>query len=99
MVYQASLVIDHLATLLFQLSQIFCNSNGVMSTLQARGVSMTVRYCSRLCLQVLAGKLAAIEGTQDAIVVASGMAAIHSAMTALLRPGDHFLTQAFSLHT
>lgn len=44
--------------------------------------------------QILATKLAALEGTENAVVFSSGMAAISSTMLALLQPGDHFLTQA-----
>lgn len=36
-------------------------------------------------------KLAAIEGAEAALVTASGMAAISSALLSLLRPGDHLL--------
>lgn len=45
-------------------------------------------------MQVLAAKIAVLEGTEAAAVVASGMAAISSTIFALLKPGDHFLTQA-----
>jgi len=41
----------------------------------------------------LADKLAALENAEDAIVTASGMAAISTAMLAVLRQGDHFLAQ------
>jgi cystathionine beta-lyase/cystathionine gamma-synthase len=38
-------------------------------------------------------KLAALENAEDALVTASGMAAISTALIALLQPGDHFLAQ------
>ena len=37
--------------------------------------------------------MAAIEGTEAAVVTASGMAAISSTLLALLRPGDHIIIQ------
>lgn len=55
--------------------------------------------CSTPCcllaraLQALAAKVAALEGTETAIAVSSGMAAITSALLSLLEPGDHLLTQ------
>jgi cystathionine beta-lyase/cystathionine gamma-synthase len=42
---------------------------------------------------VLHQKLAALEGTEAALVTASGMAAISTALLTLLGPGDHFLAQ------
>ena len=45
--------------------------------------------------QVLARKLAAIEGTEDAVVTGSGMAAISSTLLCLLRSGDHLLIQVW----
>ncbi len=41
----------------------------------------------------LHGKLAAIEGTEAALVTASGMAAISTALLSVLRSGDHLLAQ------
>jgi len=38
-------------------------------------------------------KLADLEGGEDALVSASGMAAISASIMAILSPGDHFLTQ------
>ncbi|MCP4353306.1 MAG: aminotransferase class I/II-fold pyridoxal phosphate-dependent enzyme [Desulfobacterales bacterium] len=38
-------------------------------------------------------KLAAVENAEDAIVTASGMAAISTALLTFLAPGDHFLAQ------
>ena len=38
-------------------------------------------------------KLAALEGAEQAIVTASGMAAITAALLSLLRPGDHVIAQ------
>ena len=42
---------------------------------------------------MLGAKLAALEGTEDAVVLSSGMAAVATSMLTLLQPGDHFLTQ------
>ncbi len=42
---------------------------------------------------VLHGKLAAIEKAEAALVTASGMAAISTALLTVLKPGDHLLTQ------
>jgi len=43
--------------------------------------------------RVLHGKLAAITGGEDAVVTASGMAAISAVLLSLLRQGDHLLAQ------
>jgi cystathionine beta-lyase/cystathionine gamma-synthase len=43
--------------------------------------------------QALARAIASIEGTEAALVTASGMAAISSTLLALLRPGDHLISQ------
>ena len=43
--------------------------------------------------RILARKLAALEGAADALVTASGMAAISAALLALLAPGDHLIAQ------
>lgn len=43
--------------------------------------------------EVLHAKLAALEGTEEALVTASGMAAISTTLLTVLRPGDHVLTQ------
>ncbi len=43
---------------------------------------------------VLHDKLAAIEGAEAAVVTASGMAAISTALLSLLRPGDHVVAQS-----
>ena len=43
--------------------------------------------------EVLAQKLAAIEETEDAVVAGSGMAAISTALMAILKTGDHLLIQ------
>ena len=42
---------------------------------------------------VLHAKLAALEGAEAALVTASGMAAISTALLAILKPGDHLLVQ------
>ncbi len=41
-------------------------------------------------------KIAELEGTESAVVLASGIAAVSATMMALLSPGDHFLTQVRS---
>ena len=43
--------------------------------------------------RVLHDKLAALEGAEAALVTASGMAAISTALLAVLHPGDHLLAQ------
>ena len=43
--------------------------------------------------EALHRKLAAIEGAEAALVTASGMAAISTALLSILRPGDHLLAQ------
>ena len=45
-------------------------------------------------MQELAKKMALLEGTEAAVVTASGMAAISSTLLALLRSGDHLIIQA-----
>ena len=45
-------------------------------------------------MQELAKKMAMLEGTEAAVVTASGMAAISSTLLALLRSGDHLIIQA-----
>lgn len=52
-----------------------------------------VRYGNTPNQRALAAKLAALEGTEDAVVLASGMAAISSALLSVLRAGDHLLVQ------
>jgi cystathionine beta-lyase/cystathionine gamma-synthase len=42
---------------------------------------------------VLRRKLAALEGSEDSLVTASGMAAVSATLLALLAPGDHLLAQ------
>ncbi len=42
----------------------------------------------------LHGKIAAIEGAEAAVVTASGMAAISTALLSVLRPGDHVIAQS-----
>ena len=42
--------------------------------------------------QELADKLALMEGTEDGIVTASGMAAVFTSMAALLKAGDHIIS-------
>jgi cystathionine beta-lyase/cystathionine gamma-synthase len=43
--------------------------------------------------EALHAKLAALEGAEDALVTASGMAAVSAALLAVLKPGDHLLVQ------
>lgn len=43
-------------------------------------------------MQVLGKKLAALEGTEAAMVTSSGMAAITTTLLTFLRPGDHLIT-------
>jgi cystathionine gamma-synthase/cystathionine gamma-lyase/cystathionine beta-lyase len=50
-----------------------------------------VRYNNTPNHEALHEKLASLEGTEDALVTASGMAAISSALLALLNAGDHLV--------
>jgi cystathionine beta-lyase/cystathionine gamma-synthase len=43
--------------------------------------------------RVLHARLAALEGAEDALVLASGMAAIATTLLTVLAPGDHLLVQ------
>lgn len=52
-----------------------------------------LRYGNTPNQRALAAKLAALEGTEDALVVGSGMAAISCALLSVLRSGDHLLVQ------
>jgi cystathionine beta-lyase/cystathionine gamma-synthase len=52
-----------------------------------------IRYNNTPNQAVLHDKLAALENAEDALVTASGMAAISSVLFALLEPGDHVLAQ------
>jgi cystathionine beta-lyase len=47
------------------------------------------RYMNTFNQQVVAGKLAALEGAEAALATSSGMAAISGIMLGLLQPGDH----------
>jgi cystathionine beta-lyase/cystathionine gamma-synthase len=49
------------------------------------------RYGTNPNAEILHRRLAALEGTEAALVLASGMGATACAMLALLRPGDHLL--------
>lgn len=49
------------------------------------------RYLNMPNHKAVAEKICALEGGEDAIIVSSGMAAISSAMMALLKTGDHVL--------
>ena len=53
-----------------------------------------IRYNNTPNQQVLSRKLAALERAEAALVTGSGMAAISSALMAVLAPGDHLLAQA-----
>jgi cystathionine gamma-synthase/cystathionine gamma-lyase/cystathionine beta-lyase len=50
-----------------------------------------VRYSNSPNHEALHGKLASLEGTDDALVTASGMAAISTALLTLLDAGDHLV--------
>jgi cystathionine beta-lyase/cystathionine gamma-synthase len=51
------------------------------------------RYFNLPSQRAVALKIAALEGGEDALVLSSGMAAITSALLALLKPGDHAVFQ------
>lgn len=52
-----------------------------------------IRYSNTPNHRVLAAKLASLENAEDALVTASGMAAISSVAHSLLSPGDHVIAQ------
>ena len=51
------------------------------------------RYSSTPNQEFLAKKVAALEETEDAIILGSGMAAISTSLMAFLNPGDHIVLQ------
>jgi cystathionine beta-lyase/cystathionine gamma-synthase len=53
------------------------------------------RYGTGVNAEIVQGKLAALEGAEAALVLASGMGATACALLALLRPGDHLLASAW----
>lgn len=53
------------------------------------------RYGNTPNVELLQRRLALLEGTEAALVLASGMGATACAMLALLRPGDHLLTSSW----
>src|SRR6185369_13898887 len=64
-----------------ELSRAF--GSGALAGLYSRYGNPTVRAVEE--------KLAALEGAEDAVAFASGMAALHGALAAVLRPGDLLL--------
>lgn len=52
-----------------------------------------IRYGNTPNQRALSDKIAALEGTEDAQVAASGMAAIAASLVAFLKPGDHLIAQ------
>jgi cystathionine beta-lyase/cystathionine gamma-synthase len=52
-----------------------------------------IRYSNSVNHEVVSAKLAALEGADAALVTASGMAAISTALLTVLKPGDHLLAQ------
>ena len=52
-----------------------------------------IRYGNTPNQRALAAKFAALEGTEDALVLGSGMAAISCSLLSVLRSGDHVLAQ------
>ena len=82
-----------------------CNNcpNNMVSVVSCRIIScyegkVVVRFgilydaVLNVALQVLAEKLAALEGTEAAVVTSSGMAAITTTLLTFLAPGDHLMT-------
>ena len=51
------------------------------------------RYSSTPNQEFLAKKIAALEGTEDAMIFGSGMAAISTSLLAFLSSGDHIVLQ------
>lgn len=67
------------------------------SSFSAQHNTLKRNICSNgmcmLSMQVVAAKLAALEGAEAALVFSSGMAAISSTLMSLLQSGDHLLIQ------
>jgi len=53
------------------------------------------RYGNTPAMEPLRRRLALLEGSEDALVLSSGMGATACALMALLRPGDHLLSSAW----
>ena len=53
------------------------------------------RYANTPNLELVQRRLALLEGSEDALVLSSGMGATACAMLALLRPGDHLVTSSW----
>ena len=65
---------------------------------QPRGVASVpryTRYANTPTIVLVQQRLAALEGSEAAVCLASGMGATSCAMLALLRPGDHLLSSAW----
>ena len=65
---------------------------------QPRGVSSVpryTRYANTPTIVLVQQRLAALEGSEAAVCLSSGMGATSCAMLALLRPGDHLLSSAW----
>ncbi len=65
---------------------------------QPRGVASVpryTRYANTPTIVLAQQRLAALEGTEAAVCLSSGMGATSCAMLALLRPGDHLLSSAW----
>jgi cystathionine beta-lyase/cystathionine gamma-synthase len=62
-------------------------------TEQVDGQVLYLRYHNTPDQRALAARLAVLEGTEDGVVLASGMAAISSTLLSVLRSGDHLLAQ------
>lgn len=58
-------------------------------------VPLYTRYANTPTITLVQRRLAALEGAEAAVCLASGMGATSCAMLALLRPGDHLLSSAW----
>ncbi len=81
------LIMGAVAMPIFQSSTYACEGGDDYSRLKYSRLNNTPNH------DALHQKLAAVEGGESAIVTASGMAAISTALMAFLKQGDHFLAQ------
>lgn len=72
----------------------FAGRQAISDHFEGRSERMEYGRYGNPTVQVAERKLAALEGTQDAVLFPSGMSAITSLMFALLRAGDHVILTA-----
>jgi len=69
----------------------FANTQAIRDHFEGRAPSFEYGRYGNPTVSVAEGKLAALEGTEDALLFPSGMAAISSLLLTLLKPGDHIV--------